>query len=429
MNLSLFIARKIAFSKGKKSFSAIIIRIAIAAIAISVSVMILTSAIIDGFKAGISEKIFGFWGHINISHVGVKSNIDNLPLPAKPDYYHILDTLGKIPYYPNESAAKRMNEKLTKGGIDYIQSYALLPGIIKTKESLEGIILKGAGDDFRWDKLGKYIVEGRVPDFNSEAASDEILISGITSNRLELKPDDQIIIHFIQGVEQLRRRFTVVGIYDTGLEEYDSKTALVDIRKITQILEWSPQEVGGFEVFLEDISDMDVFNEYIYLELLPGEAFSETIKRKFPGIFDWLEFTALNERVIFLLMCIVSIINMVTALLIFILERTNMIGVLNALGMTHFNLRKVFLYHAAYIIVFGLLIGNIIGISLGWLQSEFEFIKLDEANYYLSVAPIKFSFIKILLINVVTLIIILLSLILPSLMISRIDPVRAIKFS
>jgi len=427
MNLPLFIAKKIAFSR-RKSFSSVIIRIAIAAIAVSVSVMILTSAIIDGFRSGISDKIFGFWGHINIAHVGVQTNLDNIPLPARPDYYYLIDSLEEIPYYFNEIAAARGNETITHGGVDYIQSYALLPGIIKTKESLEGIVLKGAGVDFHWDKMQKYLLEGKVPELNFEKASSDILISKTTSKRLEIGVGDQIIIHFIQGNDQLRRKFKVSGIYKTGLDEYDNKLAIVDLRKLTSVLQWSENEVGGFEVFLEDLDDVDIFNEYIYHELLPAEVYSETIKNKFPQIFDWLVFTSLNERVVFILMLIVSIINMITAILIFILERTKMIGILNAMGMTHWQLRKIFLYHAAYIIIFGLFFGNLIGFGLGYLQLEFGFISLDEANYYLSVAPIEFNYFKILMINLGTLLIILLCLIVPSFLISKIDPVKAIKF-
>ena len=428
MNLPYFIARKIAFST-RKSFSSIIIRIAITAIAISVSVMILTAAIIDGFKKGISEKIFGFWGHINIEHVGVQTNLDNVPIPANPDYYKILDTLGQLPYYKDEKDAVRQKESLTGGGVAYIQSYALLPGIIKTKESLEGIILKGAGADFHWEKLEQYLVDGEVPDMTQENATTDILISSITANRLELEVGDKIVIHFIQGMDQLQRRFKVSGIYKTGLNEYDNKLAIVDIRKITQILGWGDQQVGGFEVFLENIEDMDVFNRYIYLELLPTEIYSETIKMKFPQIFDWLEFTSLNERVVFILMIIVSVINMITALLIFILDRTKMIGVLSALGMRNWNIRHIFLYHSAYIIIFGLLIGNVLGISLGYIQQEYGIVTLNEDTYYLSVAPIEFNFFKIHLINIGSLVTILLCLIVPSYLISRIDPVKSIKFN
>jgi lipoprotein-releasing system permease protein len=428
MNTAFFIAKRIAFSR-KKSFTSVVIRIAIAAIAISVSVMILTTSLIDGFRAGITEKIFGFWGHINIQHISVQSKMDNVPIEAGADYYLAIDTLGRIPYYKNEADAERGRESLTRGGVDHIQQYALLPGIIKTKESLEGIILKGCGPDFLWTQMKEFLQEGEVIDTDAEEISDGIVISRITAERLELNVGDKIIIHFVQGTEQLRRRFTVTGIYKTGLNEYDDKLALVDIRKVTQILQWDESQVGGFEVFIDNLDDLDVISDYIFIELLPGEIYAEPINRRFSQIFDWLELNTVNERFILLLMVIVSIINMITALLILILERTNMIGVLSAIGATNWNIRKIFLYHAAYIIIVGLLLGNLLGLSLGWVQDQFGLITLDESSYYLSVAPIKFDLVKILIINVGTFIITILSLIIPTILISRVDTVKAIKFN
>jgi len=428
MRLSFFISRRINFSR-KGTFLDVIIRIAIAAITISVAVMVLTTALVDGFKDGISRKIFGFWGHINIAHVAAKSNFDNVPISANADFTRILDTLGRISYYTDEYALHRNKKSLTKGGIAHIQSYVLLPGIIKTKETLEGIVLKGAGKDFNWENFSSYLVEGNLPTFNGDKPSDEILISRTTARRLNISPGEKLIIHFIQEDQQLRRRFTVSGIYNSGLEEYDKKLALADIRKLTQILQWEENMVGGYEVFLDDIRDMDVFDDYIYLELLPTDHYSETIKRKFPQIFDWLELQSINERVILALMILVSIINMVTALLILILERTRMIGILSALGASRISIREVFLIQAGIIVLTGLLLGNVLGLSLCYLQDYFGFIKLDEASYYLSVAPIKIDFYKILLINVSTVAITMVCLLIPSYIISRIDPIRAIRFN
>lgn len=427
MNFSFFIANRIARSR-QKSFTGVVIRIAIAAIALSVSIMILTTALIDGFRTGITDKIFGFWGHINITHVSVHSNLDNVPIPANPDYYPVIDSLGQLPYFKHEKDEEKGRETLTNAGVSHIQQYALLPGIIKTKESLEGIVLKGCGADFKWQHMERFLQEGKIIDTQGEEVPESIIISRITANRLQLGVGDKIIIHFIQGDDQLRRRFTVGGIYKTGLNEYDDKLALVDIRKITQVLGWEKDQVGGFEVFLEDLDDLDVFSDYIYFELLPADQYAEPINRRFSQIFDWLELNTINERFILLLMVLVSIINMITALLILILERTNMIGILSAVGATHWSIRKIFLYHAAYIIFAGLIIGNLVGFGLGIIQDHFGVITLDENSYYLSVAPIKFDAFKILLINLGTFIITLLSLILPTYLISKIDPVKAIRF-
>ncbi len=391
--------------------------------------MVLTTALVDGFKEGISRKIFGFWGHINIAHVAAKSNLDNVPIPADAEFTRILDTLGRIGYYTDGKALNINRKSLTHGGIAHVQSYVLLPGIIKTEETLEGIVLKGAGKDFNWESFSEYLVDGKLPDFTGDEASEEILVSRTTARRLNIEPGDKMIIHFIQNEQQLRRRFTVSGIYNSGLEEYDKKLALADIRKLTQILQWEDNLVGGYEVFLEDIRDMDVFDDYIYLELLPTDHFSETIKRKFPQIFDWLELQSINERVILALMIIVSIINMITALLILILERTRMIGVLTALGASRNSIREVFLIQAGIIVLTGLILGNVLGLSLCYLQDHFGLIKLDEASYYLSVAPIKIDYFKILIINLSTIVITLACLLIPSYIISRIDPIKAIRFN
>jgi len=228
--------------------------------------------------------------------------------------------------------------------------------------------------------------------------------------------------------EQLERRFTVEGIYRTGLEEYDRQFALVDIRKIQQVLGWKENQVSGFEVFVDNIDDLDAFTNYIYFEEITNDLYAESIKEKMRAIFEWLDLQDVNEWVILGLMLVVAIINMVTALLILILERTNMIGTLKSLGAANWSIRWVFLYYAGYIILVGLFWGNLIGLGLCWLQATFGFITLDEANYYLAVAPIKINWWSVLLLNGGTLVVTLLFLIVPSYLVSRIDPVKAIRF-
>ena len=247
---------------------------------------------------------------------------------------------------------------------------------------------------------------------------DEIKIFGM----------DWAIIHFVEKGEQLKRRFKVSGVYRTGLEEYDRKFALVDIRQIQRLLGWEESQVSGFEVFIDDIDDLQPINEYIYFEELPADLYAETIREKLPEIFDWLDLQDINEVVILSLMIIVAIINMVTALMILILERTNMIGILKALGTANWGIRKIFLYYAAYIVILGLFWGNLIGIGLCLLQDRFEFITLSEENYYLSTAPIDLNFWPILLLNLGTLAITLFFLIIPSYLVTSISPVKAIRF-
>ena len=432
MNFEFFIAKRLA-AAGKRNFSRMIIRIAIIAIALSLTVMIAATALIEGFQNQISSKIFGFWGHIHITDTSLSRSFDAMPINAQQNFYPDLDTIRAIPYraplsiFGKELEQYRVDRK-THGGIRHIQVFAHNPGIIKTQDQIEGIIIKGVGQDFDWANLENYLQEGRPIEFPADGLSRDIIISRQTADRLRLKVGDSFEVNFIESGEQLRRKYTVCGIYKTGLEEYDQKFALVDIRQLQQVLGWREDQVGGFEVFIDDIRDMDIINEYIYLEVIPGDLYSETIRDKFPAIFDWLGLQDINEVVILVLMLIVALINMVTALMILILERTNMIGILKALGQRDWSIRKIFLYQAAYIIATGLLWGNFIGLGLCWIQKKFELVRLSEADYYLSVAPVEFNVWTILLLNAGTLLVVVLFLIIPSYLVTSITPVKAIRF-
>ncbi|MEO0338787.1 MAG: FtsX-like permease family protein, partial [Bacteroidota bacterium] len=421
---------KVALGK-KKSFTRLIIRIAIIAIAISMAVMICTTALVSGFKYEIKEKIFGFWGHIHITKSGVyESVVDNSPIPDS--LIRDLNELKGERFVVNGTSTFLGNEYekafKSKQGIRHIQSFALIAGIIKAKDDNEGIILKGAGADFNWTFLSDYILEGDTINWNDTLASNEMIISEQTSNRLKLKIGDRVRFAYLDGQDFLQRAFEVVGVYRTGLEEFDERFAIVDIRRIQRMKGWKPSEVGGFEVFIDDVDDLGLITEHLYFEVLDDGIFAETIEEKQKEIFQWLELQNINEVVILSLMIIVAIINMITALLILILERTNMIGVLKSLGSSNWGIRKVFLYYAAYIIGLGIFWGNLIGLALCILQDRFKFIKLDEANYYLSYAPIDLNWGAILLLNLGTLVIVILFLVLPSYLVTRINPIKAIKF-
>lgn len=431
MNLDYFIARKVAGS-GQRSFSRLIIRIAIVAVAISVSVMIVATSLIRGFKNEISSKIFGFWGHIHIMDTGVNNTMEAYPVNIDQDFYPSLGTISHVNYLDHPKFLgitfyDRLVEKQTEGGINHIQVFATLPGIIRTKDEIEGIILKGIGKDYNWKNLKTYLKEGKELSL-ADTVSRDILISRQTADRLNLGVGDRLVVHFIKDNDQVQKRFDVSGIYKTGLEEYDQKFAIVDIRVLQQILNWEENQVGGFEVFIDHIDDLNPINEYIYMEEIPNDLYSQTIREKSPSIFEWLELQDINEIVILALMIIVSIINMVTALMILILERTNMIGTLKALGYTNWGIRKIFIYYAAYIICIGLFWGNLIGLSICFIQDHFELIKLSEADYYLSVAPIELNWLSVIALNLGTLIITLIFLIIPSYLVTRISPVKAIRF-
>lgn len=431
MNLPFFIAKKVALDNSK-SFTGLIVRIAIVAVALSLAVMIISTSIILGFKHQIGEKIFGFWGHIHITSTQInRTTGESLPINRNQAFYPSLDTIEKVPYteiptifgmeMPWES------KKSTKSGIRHIQVFALKPGIIKTKKEIEGIILKGISDDFDWTFFDKFLIEGKRLEFPDSAGSG-IILSKQTAIRLELGVGDKFIFYYVRDGESLAKRFIVQGIYKTGLEEYDRKFAIVDIRNVQELLGWSPDLVGGFEVAVGNLDDMEVLSDYIYQEVLPAELYSESIRKKYPAIFDWLALQDINEVVILVLMLIVGLINMVTALMILILERTNMIGILKSLGQTDWSIRKMFLYHASYIILLGLFFGNLAGIGFCVLQQKFGFIKLSEENYYLSEAPIELSWWSVLALNLASLAAILIFLILPSWLVTRISPVKAIRF-
>jgi lipoprotein-releasing system permease protein len=432
MNFSSYIARKVAFS-GKKSFSRLIIRIATFAVALSVAIMIITTAVVRGFKNQISDKIFGLWGQIHITDASINQSAEITPVDMKQAFYPSLDTLRQLSYLvPNPNLFTSKSDpyisKITKGGIRHIQVFATKSGIIKTKEEIEGIVLKGAGRDFDTTFMQKSLLEGRFIQFKDSTASRDIIVSQYTANRLKIKVNDKFVIHFLdQNQQQLKRAFMVCGIYKTGLEEYDKKIAFVDLTIIQELLGWKKNQVAGFEVFVDNFADIEPLTEHIHNEVLPNNLYAETIRDKFPSIFEWLDLQNVNEIVIIVLMAIVAIINMITALLILILERTEMIGILKSFGANNWTIRKIFLHHAAIIVSVGLFFGNFFGLLVCFIQEKYKFIKLSETDYYLSYAPIELHLPTILLLNFATLFLVVLFLIVPTYLITRISPVKAIR--
>lgn len=412
-----------------------VLRIGIAAVALSVAVMIAATALIAGFKNEISRKIFEFWGHIHISDTAYSLSFEPTPIARKQPFYPTLDTIRSVEYTEESNVlgfpTGKEETRRTRGGIQHIQVFAHKPGIIRTKTAIEGILLKGVAEDFDWAHLQPYLLEGRP--LQPTAAGDtvpskEIIISRQTADRLQVGVGDKFIVHFVKDGQQLRRLFQVCGIYKTGLEEYDRKFALCDIRQVQQVLGWTPDQVSGFEIWLDDLRDLEAYNTYIYNEVLPPDLLSVTIREKFPAIFEWLQLQDYNEVVILGLMLAVAIINMITALLVLVLERTNMIGILKALGETNGSIRQIFLYHAAVITLTGMFWGNLIGLGFCYLQDRFRFIQLNEADYYIAYAPIRLNWAAIIGVNVTTLCITLLFLLIPSMVISKVVPVKAIRF-
>ena len=406
MNISFFLAKKIATAR-QGSFSRFIIRVAIVAVALSTAVMIIASGMIHGFRDEIQNKVFGFWGDIHIAQYIDNDSYENPPV----DLHQ--------PFYPDY-------KKIS--GIAHIEQFATKPGIMRSGDQMDGVVLKGIGPDFDSSFLKQYLVEGKLIRPSDTSAEKNICISQMTASRLKLKTGDRPYLYFF-GEEQKIRRVNVCGIYKTGLEDYDKTFVLCDIRFIRQLNKWNDEQTGGFEVLLKNRDSMDLVASQINRMSTDTAMLAQTIRQVYPNIFDWLDLQQGNETVILSLMIIVAVINMITALLILILERTRMIGTISALGLRGRKIRSVFLYHAAYIAGFGILIGDLIGIGLGLAQHYFHLLKLPEESYYLSYAPFNFEPLTILLLNLATLLVCVVGLIGPSWLASRIRIVKALRFS
>lgn len=405
MKLSLFLAKRVAL-KGKKTFSKLIVNIAIAGIALGLTVMILALAIVTGFKNEIRGKVIGFSGHIQI----VNYNLDNSYDPA--------------PITPSLEAEKIL---AAHPKVDYFQVFGTKAGIVSTSNDMEGLILKGVGADYHWEFVQEKLLKGKVPQYSDTAVSNEVLISKSIANRLTLDTGDKIVMYFIQ--EPVRaRNFKIVGVYETGIEELDKIFIVGDIGHIRRLNDWSEGQVKGYEVFLTDFESTVPVSEELYEEL-DTDLYPQPITDIYSQIFDWLNLTDVNAQVILILMLLVAAINMISALLIIILEKTRSIGVLKALGASTWTIQKVFIYHAGFLISRGLLWGNLIAISLLLLQHYVGIVTLPVESYYVSKVPVEIDVTTILGLNLGTLVLCLLMMIIPSFLVSKISPIKAIRFN
>ena len=410
MNLEYFIAKRLITAKDyKSSISAPIIKIAISAIAIGMIMMIISVATGIGLQQKIREKVSAFNGHIIISNYdNNQSEVTLVPISKKQDFY------PKFTSVP---------------GINHIQAIATKAGIIRTESAFEGIILKGVGEDYQWDNIKEYLISGKLPDFSKDL-NQEVLISQFLANRLNLKVGDSFNTFFIKESQNKLpniRRFKITGIFNSGFQEFDATYVIGDIRHLQRINKWSPDEVGAFEVFVSDFNNIKTTGEQVY-EQTASTLDTKTIIEKYSYIFEWLQLFDFNIIIILVVMILVATINMVVALLVLILERTQMIGILKALGANNWSVRKIFLYNAFYLIVRGLFWGNLIGISLLLIQQHFGIIKLNPENYYVNQAPVYLNWGYVLLLNLLTVTICFLVLLIPSYIITKISPVKAICF-
>lgn len=432
MNIALFIARRISIT-ARGSFTRIIVRIAIAAIALSLTVMILTTSIIAGFKNEISNKIFGFWGHINITDSNVNKTFELTPISRYEPAYDSIRDIDRLQYTSQVSIAGITipgwtQMAMSEGGVQGAYPYIILPALLTRGNEFHGMLLKGLDNTYDWKRLNNFIIKGKLVTFSDSSGNRQIMISRHIADRMKVDVGDKVVMSFIRDNNQIKRRFTVCGIYNTGLEEYDRRFGIVDLAAIQEIVGWTPDQVQGIEVVVENVKDLDLLSEFIYYEILPQQYYAESIKSRFPAIFEWLKLQDINETIIHGLMLLVALINMITVLLILILERTQMIGILKSIGMNNWQIRKIFLYNAGYIIFYGLIIGNSVGLGIAWLQHKFGFITLDEANYYLDKAPVDINLITVLWLNVGTFLITVIFLVLPTMVVTRISPVRALRF-
>lgn len=413
MNFPYFIAERLI--KGRRddtSFSRPINVIAIIGIATGLAVMIIAVAILTGFKQEIRDKVVGFGSHIQITNFD--SNISYETTPVSNTQLFI-PLIKKIP------------------GIKHIQVYATKAGIIKTEDEIQGVVLKGIGSDFDWSYFGSNLVDGSVFTVNDTSRTDKVIISKKLSDMLRLKTGDSFAMHFIQDPPRMRK-FTISGIYETSLEEFDKIYIFCDIGHIKRLNGWDDSMVSGFEIFIDNFDELDSMTDKVreavgYRIAEEEPTFKITsIRTKYPQIFDWLNFQDINVIIIIILMLVVTGFNMISGLLILILEKTNMIGILKSLGSEDKTIRNIFLYQAAYLILKGLIWGNIIGLGLAYLQLRTGIFTLDPASYYIKTVPVNLDFIHILLLNAGTMAAIIIMLLIPSQLISRITPVKAIRY-
>ena len=409
MNFELFIAKRIIGSKTyKSSISAPIIKIGIAAIAIGIIVMLIAIATGLGLQQKIRDKVVAFNGHIIIDNYDTNvSDESQVPLSLEQDFYPEFNTVE---------------------GISHIQGTANKFTVIRTTSDFEGVVIKGVGKDYKWNYFEEFLVEGRLPDF-TKALNNEILISKHLANRLGFGVGDSFQTLFTENLERLPkiRKFTIVGVFNSGFQELDEKFCIADIRHIQRLNKWKSDQVGAFEVFIDDFSKIEEKGEAIYREI-PSLMKSTTVTRKYSTVFDWIKIFDSNTYGIIAIMILVAGINMITALLVLILERTQMIGILKALGTANWSVRKVFLYNASYLIGLGLFWGNSIGLGLLFAQKYLKLFPLNPDTYYVSEAPVYISWDYILILNIGTFVVCLLMLLIPSVIISKISPVKAIRF-
>ena len=407
MNVEYFIAKRLFTAKEENnSYTKPILRIAILAIALSVAIMLLSVMVVTGFKNDISDKIIGFGSHITISSFSDNQSYETEPIQISDSLY---------------------NSILENSEVKHISTFATKAGIIKTNNEILGVVLKGVSSNYDWKFFNNNLIAGKCFNINDSIKTNNVLISENSANSLQLGVGDDLFMYFVQDPPRVRK-FQISGIYNTALSDFDKLYVMGDIKHIQSLNSWEKNLIGGVELILNDFNNLDLVTQSIY-EKIPYNLNASSIKEKTPQIFDWLDLQDINVRVILILMLIVGGINMITALLILILERTKMIGILKALGANNWSVRRVFLYSALHLILKGLFWGNSIALGFAFLQNKFSIISLDPNIYYMNTVPVNFDFSTVILLNLGTISVCYLILVIPSVIIAKITPIKAIRFA
>jgi lipoprotein-releasing system permease protein len=404
MNLSRFISQRIQKTKSE-SFTSTVVKVGVASIAIGLAVMIISFAILVGYKQAIKDKLFSLSSHIQVSKITLNQSYEETPMPIKTNFYNNYRQISQI---------------------RHVQAVGNKAGMLKSSEELAGIIIKGVGKDYDWNTFSQNLIEGKKINFADTTFSNEVIVSKRIATRLKIKLSDEVLIYFIQTPPRVRK-VKVVGIYETGLEEFDKNFIIGDLALVQKMNGWDTNICGHYEIFLKNFDDLEQTSKIVTTEIDQDMRVSK-ITDMFPAIFDWLSLLDKNILIVLALILVVACFNMISVLLVMMMERTPMIGMLKALGSDNTQIRKIFVLNGLTIILKGILYGNLIGIGLGLIQYYFKVIPLDPENYYISYVPIEWDWLIILLLNVATILLILVVIRIPTLIVSKMRVVEALKF-
>lgn len=405
MNAATFISKRI-FSLSKENLSSTVMRIAVTSVALGIAIMLISIAVVIGFKNQIKDKVIGFVAPIHIQALNQNESIEETPF--------LFDSV--------------LNARLSKPFITEMHKTANKAGIIKTDDEIQAVVLKGVDSDYNWNYIGSYLIDGEIPQYVENERSNDVLISNIIASKMNLNVGDPVRIWFVdQDLKARGRKFNVIGVYETGLQECDERYVYCELNQIRRLNGWNNGEVGHLEIWIDNEKNIDDYNEQIYYSI-PTHLVSYTAMETYPQIFDWLELQDMNVIIIIVLMLLVAGITIISMLLIIILERTSTIGLLKAMGASNGLIRSIFLKRSCRILLIGMAIGNVIGIGLCLIQKYTNLITLSPESYYLSAVPIELNIWNILALNIGTLILWILMLLLPTMLINNIRPSKSIRF-